>query len=179
MHIAADTPGEEASIVPKAKKETEELDVGTVAAPTDAEFLDGDAFLYVKDDHVCMCTTGLRDGAVRQFLYEFFDKANLGRYATRFDLMKVANVDKLKMLRTQGVKEIASTLLRDRVLATPQRRQPPLTPPTPSSAPAADSRSSTCAKEIAARARGQRHWRATRRDCAPALADRALPAVFC
>jgi hypothetical protein len=69
--------------------------------------MDGDAFLYVKDDHVCMCTTGMRDGAVRLFLYELFAKAKLGDWANKFELMKAANLDKLKMLRTQGVKEIA------------------------------------------------------------------------
>jgi hypothetical protein len=107
LHVTADTPGEEASVVPKAKRDTEELDVGTIPAPDNAEFMDGDAFLYVKENHVCMCTTGLRDGAVRLFLYEFFVKARLGDWANKFELMKAASVDKIKMLRTQGVKEIA------------------------------------------------------------------------
>lgn len=107
LHLTADTPGEEASVVPKIQRDTEELDVGTVAAPDNAEFLDGDAFLYANGDHVCMCTTGLRDGAVRQFLYELFDKAGLGDHATKFDLMKAANVDTIRMLKTQGVKEVA------------------------------------------------------------------------
>jgi hypothetical protein len=48
----------------------------------------------------------MRDGAVRQFLYEFFGKAKLGEHATKFDLLKVANVNKIKMLQSQGVKEI-------------------------------------------------------------------------
>src|SRR5437868_4643714 len=107
VHIAADTPGEKASVVPKTKRDTQEVEVSTTAAPAGVEFMDGDAFLYVQDNHVCLCTTGIRDGAVRQFLYEFFDKAGLGDNATKFDLFKTPNVDKLKMLRTQGVKEIA------------------------------------------------------------------------
>ncbi len=107
LHIVADTPGEEASVVPKTKRGTEELEVATAPAPTDAEFMDGDAFLYVKDDHICLCTTGIRDGAVRQFLYEFFAKAKLGDHANKFELLKTPNVDKLRMMRTQGVKEIA------------------------------------------------------------------------
>jgi hypothetical protein len=63
VHLTADTPGERTSVVPK-KRDTAEMDVATVAAPPDAEFMDGDAFLYVNGDHVCMCATGLRDGAV-------------------------------------------------------------------------------------------------------------------
>jgi len=68
--------------------------------------MDGDAFLYVKDDHVCLCSTSLRDGAIRLFLYEFFAKAKLGKHANKFDLFKNPKLDKLKMLNTQGVKEI-------------------------------------------------------------------------
>jgi hypothetical protein len=105
-HITADTPGETASVVPKIKAGVQEADVATAAAPPDAEFMDGDAFLYVNDDHVCVCLTGLRDGAIRQFLYELFEKAQLGEHATKFDLLKAANVNKLKMLRAEGVKEI-------------------------------------------------------------------------
>lgn len=106
LHIVADTPGEETSVVPKAKKDTEEVEIGTAAAPEDAEFMDGDAFLFVKDNHVFLCSTGLRDGAVRLFLYEFFTKAKLGKHATRFDLLKTPNLDKMKLLIADGVKEI-------------------------------------------------------------------------
>jgi hypothetical protein len=106
LHITADTPGEQASVVPKPKKGEEETEVGTAAAPAGVEFMDGDAFLYVNGDHVCLCSTGMRDGAVRQFLYDFFDKAELGAHSNRFDLLKVANVNKLKMLHSQGVKQI-------------------------------------------------------------------------
>jgi hypothetical protein len=103
VHLTADTPGERTSVVPK-KRDTAEMDVATVAAPPDAEFMDGDAFLYVNGDHVCMCATGLRDGAVRQFLYEFFNKAHLGKHSTKFDLLKAPHLDKLRLLDKEGVK---------------------------------------------------------------------------
>ncbi|HSQ21077.1 MAG TPA: hypothetical protein VLR92_11995, partial [Blastocatellia bacterium] len=102
IHLIADTPGEEASVIPKMKRGIEEVDVGTASPPDDSEFMDGDAFLYVRDDHVFLCSTGLRDGAIRVFLYEFFSKAKLGKHATKFDLLKVPKLDKLKMLRTQS-----------------------------------------------------------------------------
>jgi hypothetical protein len=106
VHLTVDTPGEAASVIPKIKVGQEEIDVGTAAPPPDSEFMDGDAFLFVVDNHVCLCSSGVRDGAIRLFLYEFFKKADLGDAATMFDLMKVANVSKLKMLHAQGVKEI-------------------------------------------------------------------------
>jgi hypothetical protein len=106
VHMTADTPGEEASIIPKIKAGVEEVDVSTAAPPPDSEFMDADAFLYVVDDDVCICSSGMRDGAIRLFLYEFFGKAELGETSAQFDLFKVANVDKLKLLTREGVKEI-------------------------------------------------------------------------
>ena len=40
------------------------------------------------------------------FLYEFFTKAQLGKHATKFELLKVPNIDKMKMLNREGVKQI-------------------------------------------------------------------------
>ena len=68
--------------------------------------MDGDAFLYVRDDNVCLCSTTIRDGAVTYYLQELLRKAALRKDATMFDLVKVADIDKVKMLKAQGVKEI-------------------------------------------------------------------------
>ena len=105
LHLTVDTPGEEASVVPK-KGNVETFEVGTASAPADAEYMDGDAFLYVHGDDVCMCSTGLRDGAILLFLYEFFTKARLGKHATKFDLLKVPSIDKMRLLNREGVKQI-------------------------------------------------------------------------
>ncbi|MDE2164219.1 MAG: hypothetical protein KGJ53_13730 [Alphaproteobacteria bacterium] len=106
LHITTETPGESASVVPKVAPTTEEIDLKTARPPTDGEWLDGDAFLFVKNDHVCICTTGIRDGAIRFFLHQFFRKAKIRKDAVNFDLMKVADMKKVKMLHSQGVKEL-------------------------------------------------------------------------
>jgi hypothetical protein len=106
LHITADTPGETASVVPKVAPGTAEMDLKTQTPPPDGEWLDGDAFLHVSGDHVCFCSTGVRDGAINYFLHELFKKAKLRRDAIRFELMKAADISKLKLLHSQGVKEI-------------------------------------------------------------------------
>jgi hypothetical protein len=106
LHITTETPGEPASVVPKVSPTSEEIDLTTEQPPTDGEWLDGDAFLFVKGDHVCMCTTDIRDGAVKFFLYEFFKKAKLRKDSIKFDLMKIADMKKIKLLHSQGVQEI-------------------------------------------------------------------------
>lgn len=101
VHLVADTPGEQASVVPK-NRGIESIEVGTAAAPADAEF----AFLYVNGNDVCLCSSGIRDGAIRLFLYEFFTKAKLSKHAKKFDLLNIPNIDKIKMLDREGVKQI-------------------------------------------------------------------------
>lgn len=106
LHLAVDTPGEYASVVPKGKPGAAELDLDVAEPPPDGEWLDADAFLFVRQNHVCLCSTGLRDAAIAAFIYDLFRKAELRRDATRFQLLKVADVSKLRLLHHQGVKEI-------------------------------------------------------------------------
>lgn len=105
LHLTADTPGEAASTVPRQLNHAD-LDVGAVPPPQDAEYMDGDAFLFVRDDHVCFCSSGMRDGGIQYFLARLFEKADLGHNAALFVLDKVADADKLALIEENGVKEI-------------------------------------------------------------------------
>ena len=106
LHLTVETPGEEAAVVPHTSATAAEVDLTVVAPPSDGEWLDGDAFLYVNGDHVCMCTTGVRAGAIAAFFYSLFEKAHLRKDSTRFLLLKVADMKKVKMLHKQGVREL-------------------------------------------------------------------------
>lgn len=106
FHIVAETPGDHASTLAHKFDEQEQGNVATAPPPRGTEFMDGDIFLYVNGNDVCVCSSVLRDGSVKVFCDEIFRKAKLGDNATKFDLRKVSNVDKAKMIATQGVKEI-------------------------------------------------------------------------
>ena len=106
LHIVTDTPGEAASVVPHTKPGAIEIKVDTSAAPANFEFMDGDAFLYVRHDDVVMCSTNIRDGGVRIFFHDLFRKAGMGNKTILFDLRPVAAVDKVKLINAEGVKEI-------------------------------------------------------------------------
>src|ERR1043166_3575389 len=106
LHLVVETPGEAASVVPKVSSKSVELDLKTESPPPYGEWLDGDAFLFVQGDHVCLCATGFRDGSISWFLHRFFEKAKIRKDATRFELIKAADVSKLKLLHSQGVKEL-------------------------------------------------------------------------
>ncbi len=123
LHLTADTPGEYASVVPKVAPSSAELDLKTAGPPPDGEWLDGDAFLFVRHDHVCMCATGIRDGAINYFLHKLFEKAKLRKDSARFELEKVADVSKLKMLHSQGVQEVEIRATMYQATADYERRK--------------------------------------------------------
>ena len=106
LHLTTETQGEYASVVPKVKPGATEIDLKSEKPPIDGEWLDGDAFLYVRGDHICVCTTAMRDGAVKLFFLELFAKAKMSKEKTKFDLVKVADIQKVKLLKKAGVKEL-------------------------------------------------------------------------
>jgi hypothetical protein len=106
LHIATETPGESASVVPKAGPNADALDLRTEAPPDDGEWLDGDAFLYATADNICMCTTALHEAAVAAFIIRLFEKAKVPTHYRNFFLLKVADVGAVTLLQREGVKEI-------------------------------------------------------------------------
>src|SRR5439155_7178785 len=106
VHLATETPGEPASVVPKVAPTASALDLTTEQPPADGEWLDGDAFVYVNGDHVCLCTTALHEKSVSNFLRYLFEKAKLPRLYRDFELMKVADIGKVALMHKQGVREL-------------------------------------------------------------------------
>ncbi len=105
LHLTADTPGEAASTIPKLLNQAD-VDVGEAGPPQDAEFMDGDAFVFIRDDHVCFCAGELRDASIAYFLASLFLKADLGGASSQFVLNRVADVEKIQLIQERGVKEI-------------------------------------------------------------------------
>ncbi len=80
--------------------------VGTVPPPNNAEFMDGDAFLYVRGNDICLCATAMRAGTVRDFLHKFFVQAEIRKDASEFHLVNALDPDKVAFILKRGVKEI-------------------------------------------------------------------------
>jgi hypothetical protein len=106
LYIVVDTPGEHASIVPKVPSGIKRIAVSTVSPPNDAEFMDGDAFLYVRSNDICMCTTTIKAGTIRDFLQSFFREAAIRKDAVDFEFMNALDPNKIEMIMKKGVKEI-------------------------------------------------------------------------
>lgn len=102
LHIVAFTPGEEASIVPHSQSG----DIATTPPPENADFMDGDIMALISGNDVVLCANSLHDKQLERFLVKYLELAGLSEPSQTFELSKVANVDRLKMIKDQGVKEV-------------------------------------------------------------------------
>ena len=104
LHLTVDTPGQHTSVVPKISGEAVEIKVGTLAPSNDWEFMDGDAFLYVRGDDICLCATTVRTGSIVYFLRELFRAAAIRKDAYNFNFRHAVDTAKLAMIQRSGVK---------------------------------------------------------------------------
>lgn len=105
LHIAAYTPGEQASVVRRVHG-VSSGELETAAAPEGCEFMDGDTMIFVAGDHVLLCSSTLHEKQSERYLTRIVDAAKIATHAGNFELSKVANIDKVKLLKKQGVKSI-------------------------------------------------------------------------
>lgn len=103
LHVALVTPGEPASTVP-SNKTTDEIDIELMAPPQNGNYMDGDMFMLIKDNHLLFCSSGLNIAKATEYLKLLFDESNIS-VILDFQLLKVANIDKLKLLK-RGIKAI-------------------------------------------------------------------------
>lgn len=102
LHVVAFTPGEEASIVPHAHSG----DLATTPPPEDADFMDGDIMAMICGNDVVLCANSLHEKQLERFLVKYLDAAGINDPEQTFELSKIANVNKVKMIQDQGVKEV-------------------------------------------------------------------------
>lgn len=65
----------------------------------------------------------MRDGSIHWFLRELFKKAHLRKDSERFELAKAADITKLRLLHSQGVKEIEIKALVSQATALYEKRK--------------------------------------------------------
>jgi hypothetical protein len=105
LHIAVSTPGESTSLVPKSTG-VKEVDLETFPPPEGKDFMDGDLMLLVDGNHVLFCSTGAHIKKARQYMKAIFDHTSQPDESMVFDLAKVADVDKINLIRESGVKSL-------------------------------------------------------------------------
>lgn len=105
VHVAQYVPRESTSLVPLPSTDpssnTRELN-----PPGDANFLRGDIMFLVAGDHLLLCPSGSREAVVGAYLESASDKLKLGSWAAQCSLDPVADISKIRLIKTEGVKRI-------------------------------------------------------------------------
>lgn len=106
LHIAAYTPGEQASVVPRLRG-VSSGDIKTVEPPDGCEFMDGDTMVLVAGNHAIICSSGLHEKHAERYMCRIIETAGVEQHAEKFSLCKTADVNKIALLNRQGVKSIS------------------------------------------------------------------------
>jgi hypothetical protein len=104
LQIAAYVPGEPTSTIGKNKRGKSAV-IGAEGTPEGKDYLSGEVFVLVKDNHVILCTSGAREPTATAYFYNVLVRAK-EKAAGSLALEKIAQLSKLAMIRKEGVKEI-------------------------------------------------------------------------
>lgn len=103
LHIVNYAPGEKSSTLTPSIRKTDDNEVGH-APPAGKEYKKGEAFIVIKNSDILFCSNGLTYQKVELYLHRLFQDTNVS--TERFKLKPASNLDKIKLLRAQGVKSV-------------------------------------------------------------------------
>ena len=103
IQIAYYSPGQATSTI-GTDKTTHSATIDAEAAPPGKDYLHGDMFVLIKGNHVFLCPSSVRESVAEQYFYIVLNKLEMFPVGLR--LSKVAKSSKVKMIKTEGVKEI-------------------------------------------------------------------------
>lgn len=104
-HVTLTTPGEPATLVPDAHNAAQ-ADLQQMAAPKQTNFMDGDLWFYLNDNHMLFCSTQLPVSRAKDYIHEILVSTGQPDAVCGFALNQVADVDKIQMIQN-GISSIS------------------------------------------------------------------------
>ncbi len=105
LQIASYTPEQPTSTIEKATNKKRSA-VEAQEAPEGKNYLDGEVFALVKDNHVILCPSGAREGLAQNYFLKILNQAGFDHVAASLNLDKIAKTSKINMIQKEGVKEV-------------------------------------------------------------------------
>ena len=104
IHVGHCIPTQPASVMPApSNKKTQ----GTTeyAAPDNHDVLQGDIFFLIKDNHIILCPSGLKESVAFSYIKYVLERVNQEHVIACFGISPVANYDKLKLPKRRRSRE--------------------------------------------------------------------------
>jgi len=105
VQLSLYTPGQATSLVsapapnPRGITDTEE-------PPKGKNFMDGDLFFLISGNNVISCRVGASESVIQAFISKMLLNSSHKALFDAFSMEKILNYDKVKLLKTEGVKKI-------------------------------------------------------------------------
>ncbi len=105
LHVASYVPNQPTSTIaknPRLKKSK----IYAEPAPDGEDYLNGDIFVLIKNNHVILCPSGARESVAELYINNIIDKHFNKNISNNLSFEAVAKVSKIRMIQEEGVKEI-------------------------------------------------------------------------
>ena len=82
------------------------VDIGEQPPAPGENFLNSDLMALIKDNHVICMNCGRNAGSLRSYFQQLFCKARFDDASRQFELVRIANPDKVAIIEAVGVKRV-------------------------------------------------------------------------
>ncbi len=105
MQLVKYEPDGKANTVPRPSAVDEESDVDTVNPPAEKDWIDGDIFVLISDNHLLTCASNVRDTSTSKFIISMLRRDD-NPISELISFDRVGAADKLNLIAREGVKSI-------------------------------------------------------------------------
>ncbi len=106
VHVGRCVPGQQASTLAQPSS-AQSADTGVYDPPARSDYMDGDAFMVVRGNHVVMCPSfGLREGVLVRYVQDLFMATGHDSLIPVFHLEPVTNLNTADIIAQEGVKTL-------------------------------------------------------------------------
>lgn len=106
LNIGKYAPGEEGSTIQKPSKELKGK-VGIQKPEQNTEFMDGNIFVYVNQNHVLLLPSGAGEGAANKYIWYVLRATEQQAAANNVKLERIANASKVRMIEREKIQSVA------------------------------------------------------------------------
>ncbi|MCV0371687.1 hypothetical protein [Filomicrobium sp.] len=108
LHLVAYVPDDKMQVVPLTDTDAE---LELADPPDETEYLDGEMMLLVQGNDVLMCKCGLSESAMLNFVEQVGEKLGFESEIVRCNLGKRIDIDKMAMIKKEGVHRLSMNAL--------------------------------------------------------------------
>jgi hypothetical protein len=106
MHVTSYVPGQDASLVSNPAA-IQHASVDTTSPPAGKDYMYGDIFFMVNNNDLVLCPSDTHEALATNYIRYMLEKSGFSTESRSFNVGKVLNYNKIKLIHDEGVKKIS------------------------------------------------------------------------